>query len=270
MAASGTLPTYQRYVNGVPVPQNRKTLRLKEKYIVLLVFVTFGTVCFGAFFFLPDLRDRVSVNSLRQVQVGVGDIFVPKPVDIADGRVFNSNRHGEPDEADPHKLDSRSRFDSVVKANREGIPDQVKRNLSNIVGHEQIKEEIERDKDKVIKEREKIEKEIEEAKKQNNIKEVKDHGGIEGGQGGIPTDDKTRERQESIKAVRPSPGADTGAGRRGPWPRPLAKVAPSNRINVRLARNNFRNHCSWPPFKILYPPRSPLRSSCYKVDGVII
>ncbi len=200
MAASGTLPTYQRYINGVPVPQNRKTLRLKEKYIVLLVFVTFGTVCFGAFFFLPDLRDRVSVNSLRQVQVGVGDVFLPKPANIADGRVFNSNRHGEPDEADPHKIDSQARFESRLKEDVGGIPVQTKQNIS-IVGHEQIKKEIAKDKDKVIEERKRIEKDIEEARIKKNIEEVKDHGGVEGGQGGIPPDDETRKKQESIKAV---------------------------------------------------------------------
>ena len=66
MAASSVLPTFQRYVNGIPVPQGRKSLRMREKYIIVLVFLTFGVVCFGAFFFLPDLRDRVSVAEMRK------------------------------------------------------------------------------------------------------------------------------------------------------------------------------------------------------------
>ncbi len=45
-----------------------------------------------------------------------------------------------------------------------------------------------------------------------------------------------------------SSGADTGAGRRGPWPRPLAKAAPSN---TRFLPYIF---CWFRPFKILYPP----------------
>ncbi|GAB1605905.1 mannosyl-oligosaccharide 1,2-alpha-mannosidase IA-like [Argonauta hians] len=75
MAASGILPTYQRYINGVPIPNTRRILRFREKYIVLLVFAIFVTVCFGGFFFLPELRDRVNVDKLTR---GAQQMFLPE------------------------------------------------------------------------------------------------------------------------------------------------------------------------------------------------
>ena len=44
-------------------------------------------------------------------------------------------------------------------------------------------------------------------------------------------------------------GADTGAGRRGPWPRPLVKVAPLNRVKVPQVGHILRRKCpSWVKF----------------------
>lgn len=85
--ASGGLPTYQKYVNGVPVPQRRTaTLRMREKYVVLLVFVTFMMVCFGAFLFLPDFGNRVNVIDIKK-QMQVGDsLFIPKQNDDTFGK----------------------------------------------------------------------------------------------------------------------------------------------------------------------------------------
>jgi len=51
---SGILPQFQRVNAGVPVSMIRKSLRPREKCLILLVFVTLGVVCFGAFFYLPD------------------------------------------------------------------------------------------------------------------------------------------------------------------------------------------------------------------------
>lgn len=56
------LPTYQRYVKGVPVPTKGKGMRLREKYVIGVVFLTFATVCFGAIFFLPEFRVGVDVR----------------------------------------------------------------------------------------------------------------------------------------------------------------------------------------------------------------
>jgi hypothetical protein len=51
---AGLLPQYQRVNAGVPVSMIRKSLRPREKCLILLVFATLGVVCFGAFFYLPD------------------------------------------------------------------------------------------------------------------------------------------------------------------------------------------------------------------------
>ncbi len=81
MATSMMLPTYQRYVKGVPVPTKGKGMRLREKYVIGVVFLTFATVCFGAIFFLPEFRDRVGVD-VRKGMDDVGrDLFFPGRVD---------------------------------------------------------------------------------------------------------------------------------------------------------------------------------------------
>ncbi len=196
MAAGSVLPTYQRYINGVPVLQsNRKTLRLREKYIVLLVFVTFGTVCFGAIFFLPDLRDRVTVT-------GIDAVFVPRPVDVA-GRVV---RHDPALEIDDHQVDDTIRFKQKVvegktKEDIQAELDQRKKLNLTKGEHDQVKEDIQADKDKIIQQKEENDKQKEEEEKQKHLDEVKDHVGVEGGQGGVPSDEETKKRQDTVRNV---------------------------------------------------------------------
>ncbi|KAF7992379.1 hypothetical protein HCN44_001704 [Aphidius gifuensis] len=79
------LPSYNRFVNGVPVPLfSRRSFRPREKYLILLVFLTFGVVCFGAFFFLPDFRTSgVAYNSVyrvyQKIQKVGPDLLIPAP-----------------------------------------------------------------------------------------------------------------------------------------------------------------------------------------------
>lgn len=67
MSVTGVLPTYQRFVNGVPVSFTRRSFRAREKYVIFLVFVTFGLVCFGTFFFLPEFRTGGTAESVYRV-----------------------------------------------------------------------------------------------------------------------------------------------------------------------------------------------------------
>lgn len=130
--ASGALPTYQKYVNGVPVPQRRTvSLRLREKYIVLLVFVTFMMVCFGAFLFLPDLGTRVNVENIN--------IFIPK----------RENDHHQNEVEDVHKIEDKKKLDQKVE--------EVKKELGP--RHESLLDQIKREKEALA------EKEAEEAAK---------------------------------------------------------------------------------------------------------
>ena len=84
MAASMMLPTHQRYIKGVPVSTNRKSIRLREKYVIGVVFFTFTTVCFGAIFFLPEFKERVSgVGNIRRgIDEAGRELFFPR---IGDG-----------------------------------------------------------------------------------------------------------------------------------------------------------------------------------------
>lgn len=87
MTNASILPSYQRFVNGVPVPLfARRAFRPREKYLILLVFLTFGVVCFGAFFFLPDFRSGTggaAVNSVyrvyQRIQKAGPELLIPAP-----------------------------------------------------------------------------------------------------------------------------------------------------------------------------------------------
>ncbi|XP_043273662.1 mannosyl-oligosaccharide 1,2-alpha-mannosidase IA-like isoform X2 [Venturia canescens] len=88
MTNTSLLPTYQRFVNGVPVPLfSRRAFRPREKYLILLVFLTFGVVCFGTFFFLPDFRSGnaggAAINSVyrvyQRIQKAGPELLIPAP-----------------------------------------------------------------------------------------------------------------------------------------------------------------------------------------------
>lgn len=91
--ASSILPSYQRFVNGVPVPLfSRRSFRPREKYLILLVFLTFVVVCFCTFFFLPDFRAGTSgaaVNSVYRVyehmQKAGPELLIPAPPRLQGG-----------------------------------------------------------------------------------------------------------------------------------------------------------------------------------------
>ncbi|XP_011630040.1 mannosyl-oligosaccharide alpha-1,2-mannosidase IA-like isoform X2 [Pogonomyrmex barbatus] len=95
--STGVLPSYQRLANGVPVPLfSRRSFRPREKYLILLVFMTFGVVCFGAFFYLPDFRTGgAAVNSVYRVyqsmQKAGPELLLPVPPrasgDVKDSRL---------------------------------------------------------------------------------------------------------------------------------------------------------------------------------------
>ncbi|XP_074660348.1 mannosyl-oligosaccharide 1,2-alpha-mannosidase IA-like [Tubulanus polymorphus] len=102
MAASTTLPVYQRYnVHGVPVNTSRKTLRIMEKYVLILVLLTFGLFCFGAFFFLPDLR---SSGVKKQIVDAGQQMFIPK----ADGKL--RFKHDPNEQIDHHVIEDKNKL----------------------------------------------------------------------------------------------------------------------------------------------------------------
>lgn len=112
------LPTYQR-IGGSSQPPNpllavRRSFRASEKCLILLVLLTFGFVCFGGFFFLPDNfgADRV-LKAYKQFQKAGPEIFIPPPPPA----------HGllEGDE-DPHKLNDREKLQEKIQKE---LPDDI-------------------------------------------------------------------------------------------------------------------------------------------------
>lgn len=59
-------------------PHHRATLRLSEKFILLLILSAFITLCFGAFFFLPDSSKH------KRFDLGLQDVLIPH-VDASKG-----------------------------------------------------------------------------------------------------------------------------------------------------------------------------------------
>lgn len=198
MAAS-LLPVSQKFINGVPVPQGRKTLRLKEKYIILLVFVTFGLVCFGAFFFLPDLRDRVRLNDVKNRIRNVNEMIIPRG-GIKGGEVI---RHDVDDHK--HLNEDVIKFQNQMQRDlaREGRVVEMGKKLNiskkDVVN---IKDEIDSEKDKMMKIRKEEEKKKAENEKEKAIKVEMEHAGGEGGQGGEPSDPDVGKKREKVREVR--------------------------------------------------------------------
>ncbi|KAK3097401.1 hypothetical protein FSP39_009319 [Pinctada imbricata] len=202
MAASvGILPTSQKYVNGVPIPQGRKTLRLKEKYIIILVFATFGIVCFGAFFFLPDLRDRVRVDNIRSHLQNV-NMVIPQHGDKVDtdGRGFK--RHDN-DNVDHHLVHDKGELNKKVIEHWEQIKkEDVEKKLQ--IPKDQVLEHVkekEREKEELKKAREEElkRKKAEEEEKARQVNKV--HEGGVGAQGGEPSDEDTKSKRDTIREM---------------------------------------------------------------------
>nr|CAD7394139.1 unnamed protein product [Timema cristinae] len=120
MVSTGILPTYQRFVNGVPVPSfSRRSFRPREKYLILLVFLTFGVVCFGAFFFLPEFRSGSNtVNSVynvyKHMQKAGPELLIPAPPHAEDISEIPGGvkliRHDNLYQPDHHKIEDKAKL----------------------------------------------------------------------------------------------------------------------------------------------------------------
>lgn len=123
MASVGVLPTYFKYISVAPGGSARRTLRVREKYIVVLVLATFLMVCIGAVFYLPELR---ASNAYRHIKNAGPDLLLPPPQAIED----NVPRHNgiAADEEDPHRAEDRNKLqEKIIQDLGQGLPMQVAR-----------------------------------------------------------------------------------------------------------------------------------------------
>lgn len=119
---TGVLPTYQRFVNGVPVPTiSRRSFRIREKYLIASVLLTFGIVWLGALFYLPEFKNSNSVNDsvynvYKRIQKAGPELLMPPPLaqnDVGDFPIVGIVRHGEEGD-DPHILEDRNRLKAKI------------------------------------------------------------------------------------------------------------------------------------------------------------
>lgn len=159
---------------------NRKSasptsFRLTEKFILLLVFSAFITLCFGAIFFLPDSSKLLS-----------GVFFHSSAVE--------TNTHTGPDSSDAGSAGNDDRLLAKIKKDHEKALLEAKDTLQKLP--DVIQNDILADKAKVTKE-----SMGKGAKDGNNLPFIEYHR-PPGATGLEPQDPETRERRAKIKEVR--------------------------------------------------------------------
>lgn len=122
MTVTGILPTYQRFVNGVPVPFSRRYFRPREKYVILLAVLTFCLVFFCTFFFLPEFRgtNNYSESSggykvYEQLKKAGSDFLLPPPPPLGDLKESKIVRHDDDTLEDPHVVDDREKLRAKIE-----------------------------------------------------------------------------------------------------------------------------------------------------------
>ncbi|XP_024908095.1 mannosyl-oligosaccharide 1,2-alpha-mannosidase IB isoform X2 [Pteropus alecto] len=163
-------------------PHHRATLRLSEKFILLLILSAFITLCFGAFFFLPDSSKH------KRFDLGLEDVLIPH-VDASKGAkhpgVFlihgpDEHRHREEEE----------RLRNKIRADHEKALEEAKEKLKK--SREEIRAEIQTEKNKVAQDMKTKEK-----KPLPPVSIPK----LIGISGGDPEDTDIRKKREKIKEM---------------------------------------------------------------------
>ncbi len=121
------------FLGAIMGPKSAASFRPKEKYLILMVLATFGFVCFGAIFFLPDFRLSGSSSGsdsklpnggqnmnrvykvYKELQEAGRDLILPAPpIDQgADGAPVEHHPnmpHGVLDRPDPHKVEDKAKL----------------------------------------------------------------------------------------------------------------------------------------------------------------
>ncbi|KAL1268024.1 hypothetical protein QQF64_033387, partial [Cirrhinus molitorella] len=123
-------------------PHHRATLRLSEKFILLLILSAFITLCFGAFFFLPDNSKH------KRFDFGLEDVLIPHIESEKEAR--HSSRQvihgGGAHDEHRHREEEESLRDKI-RADHERALQEAKEKLRK--SKEELKAEIQTEKTKV-------------------------------------------------------------------------------------------------------------------------
>ncbi|KAA8593037.1 hypothetical protein FQN60_018492, partial [Etheostoma spectabile] len=125
-------------------PHHRATLRLSEKFILLLILSAFITLCFGAFFFLPDNSKH------KRFDLGLEDVLIPhidspKEGKHASGQVVIHGQGGHDEHR--HREEEESLRDKI-RADHERALQEAKEKLRK--SREELQAEIQTEKNKVM------------------------------------------------------------------------------------------------------------------------
>uniref|UniRef100_H2ZYJ6 alpha-1,2-Mannosidase n=1 Tax=Latimeria chalumnae TaxID=7897 RepID=H2ZYJ6_LATCH len=170
---------------GVPsFPHHRATLRLSEKFILLLILSAFITLCFGAFFFLPDSSKHVRFD------LGLEDVLIPH-VDSDKGDKSHGGRiiHGEGHDEHRHR-EEEERLRKKIRADHERALEEAKEKLKK--SREEIRAEIQTEKSQVANQLK---------KKDSKPLPPVPVPNLVGVSGGDPGDPDVREKQAKIKEM---------------------------------------------------------------------
>ncbi|XP_010186215.1 PREDICTED: mannosyl-oligosaccharide 1,2-alpha-mannosidase IB-like, partial [Mesitornis unicolor] len=165
-------------------PHHRATLRLSEKFILLLILSAFITLCFGAFFFLPDSSKH------KRFDLGLEDVLIPH-VDTSKGgkNLGGFLIHGQGHDEHRHR-EEEERLRNKIRADHEKALEEAKEKLKK--SRDEIQAEIQTEKNKVVQELKKKEsKPLPPVPLPNLI-------GINSGE---PADPDIREKRNKIKEV---------------------------------------------------------------------
>ncbi|XP_073166689.1 mannosyl-oligosaccharide 1,2-alpha-mannosidase IB isoform X4 [Lepidochelys kempii] len=125
-------------------PHHRATLRLSEKFILLLILSAFITLCFGAFFFLPDSSKH------KRFDLGLEDVLIPH-VDTSKGgkNLGGYLIHGQGHDEHRHR-EEEERLRNKIRADHEKALEEAKEKLKK--SRDEIRAEIQTEKNKVAQE----------------------------------------------------------------------------------------------------------------------
>lgn len=161
----------------------------------MLIFIAFLLLCFGAFFFVPDLRDRTYLEDAYKRFVGAGgDILPIKAPKTPIVKQVAANPQVAPATENPKlksEIHGEAAFDIPVK------------NIPNVaLNHKELIEKIKKEKEKFIQEKKSQEHAEKQAKIEKLVNSSKvDETGAKGITGGEPSDESTKERRNFIKRM---------------------------------------------------------------------